>query len=84
MLTTAHCVPTSAAEVLVTTGAQQALGLLVQSEVSPGQAVVTEDPTFPGFLDVVQRRAGAWSACRRATSPPSPTRWQCTVPRWST
>jgi DNA-binding transcriptional MocR family regulator len=58
MLTTAHCVPTSAAEVLVTTGAQQALGLLVQSEVTPGQAVVTEDPTFPGFLDAVQRAGG--------------------------
>jgi DNA-binding transcriptional MocR family regulator len=58
MLTTAHSVPTSAAEVLVTTGAQQALGLLVQSEVTPGQAVVTEDPTFPGFLDVVQRAGG--------------------------
>jgi DNA-binding transcriptional MocR family regulator len=58
MLTTAHCVPTSAGEVLVTTGAQQALGLLVQSEVTAGQAVVTEDPTFPGFLDVVQRAGG--------------------------
>jgi DNA-binding transcriptional MocR family regulator len=58
MLTTAHGVPASAAEVLVTTGAQQALGLLVQSEVTPGQVVVTEDPTFPGFLDVVQRAGG--------------------------
>jgi DNA-binding transcriptional MocR family regulator len=58
MLTTAHSVPTSAAEVLVTTGAQQALGLLVQSEVAPGQSVVTEDPTFPGFLDLVQRAGG--------------------------
>ena len=58
MLTTAHSVPTAAAEVLVTTGAQQALGLLVQSEVAPGQSVVTEDPTFPGFLDLVQRAGG--------------------------
>jgi DNA-binding transcriptional MocR family regulator len=58
MLTTAHSVPTSAAEVLVTTGAQQALELLVHSEVTPGQAVVTEDPTFPGFLDAVQRAGG--------------------------
>ncbi|HEX4088902.1 MAG TPA: PLP-dependent aminotransferase family protein [Trebonia sp.] len=58
MLTTAHSVPSSAAEVLVTTGAQQALELLVQSEVTPGQAVVTEDPTFPGFLDAVQRAGG--------------------------
>ena len=58
MLAGAHAVPTSAAEVLVTTGAQQALELLVHSEVAPGQAVVTEDPTFPGFLDAVQRAGG--------------------------
>jgi DNA-binding transcriptional MocR family regulator len=58
MLTTAHSLPTSTAEVLVTTGAQQALELLVRSEVTPGQAVVTEDPTFPGFPDAVQRAGG--------------------------
>jgi DNA-binding transcriptional MocR family regulator len=58
MLDGVHAVPTSAAEVLVTTGAQQALDLLVHSEVTPGQAVVTEDPTFPGFLDAVQRAGG--------------------------
>jgi DNA-binding transcriptional MocR family regulator len=58
LLSTGYFVPTSAAEVLVTTGAQQALGLLVQSEVTPGQVVVTEDPTFPGFLDAVQRAGG--------------------------
>ena len=55
MLAGVHSVPTSTAEVLVTTGAQQALDLLVHSEVTPGQAVVTEDPTFPGFLDAVRR-----------------------------
>jgi len=58
MLDAAHSVPTSTAEVLVTTGAQQALDLLVHSEVTPGQAVVTEDPTFPGFLDAVHRAGG--------------------------
>jgi DNA-binding transcriptional MocR family regulator len=58
MLAAAHSVPTQAAEVLVTTGAQQALDLLVRSEVTPGRAVVTEDPTFPGFLDAVQRAGG--------------------------
>ncbi len=58
MLAAAHSVPTEAAEVLVTTGAQQALDLLVRSEVTPGRAVVTEDPTFPGFLDAVQRAGG--------------------------
>jgi DNA-binding transcriptional MocR family regulator len=58
MLTTAHSLPTSTDEVLVTTGAQQGLELLVRSEVTPGQAVIAEDPTFPGFLDAVQRAGG--------------------------
>jgi DNA-binding transcriptional MocR family regulator len=58
MLTTYHGVPTTPAQVLVTTGAQQALDLLLRCEVTPGQAVVTEDPTYPGLLDAVHR-AGA-------------------------
>jgi DNA-binding transcriptional MocR family regulator len=58
MLTTVHSVPTTAAEVLVTTGAQQALDLMIRCEVTPGQALVTEDPTSPGVLDAAQR-AGA-------------------------
>jgi DNA-binding transcriptional MocR family regulator len=58
MLTTAHGIPTSPHEVIVTTGAQQAIDLLIRCEVAPGHAVVTEDPTFPGALDAIQR-AGA-------------------------
>lgn len=58
MLEATCSVPTTADEVLITTGAQQALDLLVRAEVAPGQAVVTEDPTFPGFLDVLQRADG--------------------------
>jgi DNA-binding transcriptional MocR family regulator len=44
--------------VIVTTGAQQAIDLLMRCEVAPGHAVITEDPTFPGALDSIQR-AGA-------------------------
>jgi len=58
MLTTAHGIPTNPGEVIVTTGAQQAIDLLMRCEVAPGHAVVTEDPTFPGALDSIQR-AGA-------------------------
>jgi DNA-binding transcriptional MocR family regulator len=58
MLTTTHGIPTNPNEVIVTTGAQQAIDLLMRCEVTPGQAVVTEDPTFPGALDAIQR-AGA-------------------------
>jgi DNA-binding transcriptional MocR family regulator len=44
--------------VIVTTGAQQGLDLLIRSEVLPGQPVAVEDPTFPGALDALHR-AGA-------------------------
>ncbi len=50
--------PSRASQVLVTTGAQQAIDLLIRSEVLPGQPVAVEDPTFPGALDALHR-AGA-------------------------
>jgi DNA-binding transcriptional MocR family regulator len=50
--------PASPARVVVTTGAQQALDLVIRSEVLPGQPVAVEDPTFPGVLDALHR-AGA-------------------------
>ena len=55
MLTTYHGVPTSPAQVLITTGAQQALDLLLRCEVAPGHPVVTENPTYPGFIDALHR-----------------------------
>jgi DNA-binding transcriptional MocR family regulator len=50
--------PATASQVIVTTGAQQALDLLIRSEVLAGQPVAVEDPTFPGALDALHR-AGA-------------------------
>ncbi|CAL9529878.1 Histidinol-phosphate aminotransferase [Nocardiopsis dassonvillei] len=47
---TARGLPTSPDEVLVTTGAQQALDLLVGRHVLPGDTVVAERPTYPGAL----------------------------------
>ncbi len=55
MLTTVHGIPTTADQVLVTSGAQQALDLLLRCEVSPGHPVVSEDPTYPGFIDALYR-----------------------------
>jgi DNA-binding transcriptional MocR family regulator len=51
--------PATPAQVMVTTGAQQALDLLIRSEVLPGQPVAVEDPTFPGVLDALQRAGAA-------------------------
>ena len=55
MLTTFHGIPTTPEQVLVTTGAMQALDLLLRCEATPGQPVVTEDPTYPGFIDALHR-----------------------------
>jgi DNA-binding transcriptional MocR family regulator len=44
--------PTAADEVLVTTGAQQAIRLLAEFYVREAEAVAVEDPTYLGALDV--------------------------------
>ena len=53
-----HGVPSLADDVMVTTGAQQALGLAIDAMVRPGDRVLVESPTYPGILALV-RRAGA-------------------------
>lgn len=54
----ARGLPTAQEQVLVTGGAQQAISLLAAYYVSPGSAIVLEDPTFPGAVDAF-RAAGA-------------------------
>ena len=58
VLTARHGLPTVPEQVVITTGGQQALDLLIRTEVVTGQAAVAEDPTFPGMLDALHR-AGA-------------------------
>ncbi|MFG3256846.1 PLP-dependent aminotransferase family protein [Streptomyces sp. NPDC048172] len=55
---TALGLSTSAAQVLVTTGATQALGLVAQLYVRKGDVVVVESPSWPGCLDLF-RAVGA-------------------------
>jgi DNA-binding transcriptional MocR family regulator len=50
-------VPTTAEEVIVTTGAQQAFSLLAALYLRPRDLVAVEEPTHPGALDVF-RAAG--------------------------
>ncbi|MER8046775.1 PLP-dependent aminotransferase family protein [Streptomyces sp. NPDC094032] len=50
-------VPTSPAELLVTTGAQQGLALLTRLLVAPGDGVLVEAPTYPGALDLFREAA---------------------------
>jgi GntR family transcriptional regulator / MocR family aminotransferase len=46
----------SADEILITGGCQQALDLAVQALVSPGDVILTANPTYAGILDISQAR----------------------------
>lgn len=48
----------SSDEVLITAGSQEALTLVARALISPGDAVVTESPTWPGAI-IAFRAAGA-------------------------
>jgi DNA-binding transcriptional MocR family regulator len=48
-------VPTDPDQILVTTGADHALGLVVRLLSRPGDAVLTDSPTYPHALDIVRR-----------------------------
>ncbi|MDE3720610.1 PLP-dependent aminotransferase family protein [Nocardiopsis sp. N85] len=54
---TVRGLPTTPEEVLVTSGAQQALDLLVGCHVLPGDTVVAERPTYPGALALFDEAA---------------------------
>lgn len=54
---TGRGLPTTPDEIIVTTGAQQALTLLASLLLAPGDAVLTETPTYPGALEVFRHAA---------------------------
>lgn len=47
--------PTDPDQIVVTTGAHQAISLVARQVLQPGDAVLVESPTFPGALDVFRR-----------------------------
>lgn len=49
---------TTAEQILVTHGAQQAIHLLVSEIVGPGDIVLAEEVTWPGMADTVRRQGG--------------------------
>lgn len=55
---TARGTPTTPDQVLVTTGAQHAIALLVRTHAGPGDRVVVEQPTYPHAIEAV-RSVGA-------------------------
>lgn len=52
---TARGVPTLPDQILVTTGAQNGLCLILRTLVHPGDAVVVESPTYPHALEALRR-----------------------------
>jgi DNA-binding transcriptional MocR family regulator len=52
---TARGVPTLPEQVLITTGAQNAVCLVLQTLVHPGDAVLVESPTYPHVLDALRQ-----------------------------
>lgn len=48
-------IPTGADQVIVTTGAHQAISLVARQVLEPGASVLVESPTYPGALDVFRR-----------------------------
>ena len=65
---TARGLKTAETEILVTTGAQQAIALTAAAFIGPGEFVVLEDPTYPGAIDAY-RQTGA----RILSAPLGPT-----------
>ena len=53
---TARGLPTTADQVLVTSGGQAAIALVLAALVTPGDRVLVEHPTYPNALDAVHAR----------------------------
>lgn len=50
---TGNGLPTTADQLLITTGAQQAISLLVRGLTRPGDGIGLEETTFPGAIDAI-------------------------------
>ncbi|MDR1885814.1 MAG: PLP-dependent aminotransferase family protein [Synergistaceae bacterium] len=51
---------TSMDEILITTGSQQGMDLLTAALINPGDAVIVEDPTYPGAIHTMRNRGAAF------------------------
>jgi DNA-binding transcriptional MocR family regulator len=56
---TARGVPTTAEQLLVTTGGQQGLALLARALLAPGAEVLVQAPTYPGAVEIFRESAAA-------------------------
>jgi hypothetical protein len=77
--------PTDPDQILIASGAQQAIDLLARTYLTPGDAVAAEQVTYPGIIDAIGRAGTAVVlACPLATTGltwrPSPTPCRSTGP----
>jgi len=63
--------PTAPEQILITSGAQQALGLVLQLYVRPGDPVAVESPTYHGALDALRVRQARLVALDAEPSTPA-------------
>ena len=56
--------PTTPHQILVTSGAQQAISIVVSAMVRPGDVVLGEDHTWPGLIDSVQHVGARYEPIR--------------------
>ena len=61
---TAQGLPTTPHQVLVTSGAQQAISLVVTAMTRPGDVVLGEESTWPGLIDIVGQVGGRFEPVR--------------------
>ena len=55
-------VETTADNIAVSTGSQQAIDLVARMLINPGDVVITEDPTYLAAIDVFKSYGAKWSA----------------------
>lgn len=56
--------PTSAEEILVTSGSQQAIALLCRLLLGRGETALIESPNYPGLIEALRVREARWVAVR--------------------
>jgi DNA-binding transcriptional MocR family regulator len=64
--------PTGPDDLLITSGAQQSLALIVSLLVDPGDAVAVEDSTYPGALDLLRSYGAHIHPLSRTPHGPAP------------
>lgn len=61
---TSQGLQTSPHQILVTSGVQQAIMLIVNAMTQPGDVVVGEDDTWPGLIDAVRQRGARYESVK--------------------